>query len=39
MESNYGYKKEWEVDEHIDCLDETGKWCNAQIVKVLSFYN
>ena len=35
MESNYGYNTDWEVEEDIDCVDETGKWCNATIIKVI----
>ena len=34
MESNYRYNSDFEVEENVDCLDETGKWCNALIVKV-----
>ena len=27
-------KNDWYLGEHIDCLDETGRWCNAEIVEV-----
>jgi hypothetical protein len=34
MESKENFNQDWSVGEHIDCIDETGKWCNAEIIKV-----
>jgi len=35
MESSHKVRNsQWQLGEHVDCLDPLQKWCNAEIVKV-----